>query len=519
MYEGASLLMQIVVNGNRRALRLLKRHPIRIATVDTRYFRDDEWTVNGLTAEKLTTSQSTTGQSANATKSNSYDYVVYAGIRVWKRVSGGSETEITSGTPVAQVSRSSNGGGIQSATWNCPQTALTSTDAIVVRVYIKVDVDDWVLCEDWITEQLGASQLDSATWTVYYYTVRDTYSTGSSESEVYWTRIYFWWGTSTYNSRIENFSWTPAAVTKTFTDALAIADTFSKLVVKYPLFVDSLLVTDVFDKLVVKYKLFMDALAITDSFSHIAVKLKTFVESLKLWDRWFHAATPPAFGEYQLPNVQDITHGDTSLLAEKPLPESEIAYREIVGATGEEATVTGWLLNAERTAFLAMVHQKRVLLDIWDRPIYALMLKPELTKSDQAEGIWNYRVKFLALDVGFPASSTGAATGPISFGVFKFPNAESHVVSDTSMEVSKPIPGAQLSYRTQVGSLGRRVRISGWMATDLRDAMNTLADGTARTFNDSQQSFSALMLKPQFTLNEATESIINYEVELVEVEA
>jgi len=472
---------------------------------ETRYLRSDEWTVNGLTAEKLTTTQHTVSQYFEFTDEGVI--TVYWGIRVWKRASGGAETEITAGTPVAQVSRSTNGEGIQSNTWACPGAGLLSTDAIVVRVYQKTD-STWDLCEDWITEQIGATTLTAATWTVYYYTYRNYLPPNTTGR--------FYWSTSTYDSRIENFSWS-VAVEKLFTDALSITDVFSKLVIKYITFTDALAIADIFSKIVTKYKLFTDALSITDAF--LKAKLKIFTDSLKLWDRWFHAATPPAFGEYQLPNVQEITHGDTSLLAEKPLPESEIAYREIIGATGEEATVTGWLLNAERAAFLAMVHQKRILLDIWNRPIYALMLQPEFTKSDQAEGLWDYRVKFLALDVGFPASSTGAASSPITFGSFKFPNVQSHTVTDTSLEVDKPIPGAQLSYRTLVGSTGRRVTITGWMTTDLRDAMNTLSDGTARTFNDSQQTFSALMLKPQFTLNEATESVIDYTVEFVEVEA
>jgi len=132
---------------------------------------------------------------------------VYWGIRVWKRDAAGAETEITAGTPVAQVSRSSDGAGLQSNTWNCTQTTLTSTDSIVVRVYIKFGSGAWTLLglaspySVYSTEQIGASQLDAATWTVHYYTEReydpDEDTTGGM----------FAWGDALFNSRIENFSW------------------------------------------------------------------------------------------------------------------------------------------------------------------------------------------------------------------------------------------------------------------------------------------------------------------------
>jgi len=103
---------------------------------------------------------------------------------------------------VAQVSRSGNGQGIQSNTWNCPQISLQETDAIVVRVYMKFGSGSWKLCCTFITEQLESEQLDSSQWTVYYYTWRYY---ASWEKKTYG---FFRWGTSTYNSRIANFEYT-----------------------------------------------------------------------------------------------------------------------------------------------------------------------------------------------------------------------------------------------------------------------------------------------------------------------
>jgi hypothetical protein len=169
-------------------------------TTETRYMRSDD-IITGYF--NLGTSQSSVAKGYEAYYPGSR--TVYWGIRVWKRDSSGTETEITAGTPVAQVSRSANGEGLQSATWACPQTPLDPTDRIVVRVYQKIGAGAWVSVtaftgnSGWATEQLGAIQLDSATWTVYYFTLRD-YDGVDTYGD-------FYWGTSTYNSRIENFSW------------------------------------------------------------------------------------------------------------------------------------------------------------------------------------------------------------------------------------------------------------------------------------------------------------------------
>jgi len=168
---------------------------------ETRYFRSDTHTINGLLAYKLLTSQS-------AVEANKYEYNTAAyfrwGIRVWKRTSGGAETEITSGTPVAVVTRTIVAEGMQSNTWACPETALVSTDAIIVRVYIY-ELSAWRLKATYITEVLGAGTLDANTWTVYYYTRLMVFGIGF--------RGVFYFGinvpkVSPYDSRITGFKWT-----------------------------------------------------------------------------------------------------------------------------------------------------------------------------------------------------------------------------------------------------------------------------------------------------------------------
>lgn len=139
---------------------------------EVRYMRGDLWTINGLYGFKLQTVQSATGQLVLVSYSG--DVTGYWGSRVWKRASNGTETEITSGDAVAVVSRNSDGAGLQSATWNCPETSLASTDAIVVRVYMDTSNPPATLRREFVTEQLGASKLDAETWTFYYYTEKST---------------------------------------------------------------------------------------------------------------------------------------------------------------------------------------------------------------------------------------------------------------------------------------------------------------------------------------------------------
>jgi len=176
--------------------------PQPVQHVEIRYMRGDTHTVNGLLAYKLLTTQSAIAR--EVTFSSMHDLAGTWGIRVWKRTSAGVETEITAGTPVATVSRTTDGYGMQSNTWTCPLTAMNPTDAIVVRVY--TECDGWKLTATFITEQLGADTLDNALWRVYYYTKRYT---NLMTGRYYYT---FYWGINTrplpYDSRMTNFTWT-----------------------------------------------------------------------------------------------------------------------------------------------------------------------------------------------------------------------------------------------------------------------------------------------------------------------
>lgn len=132
------------------------------------------------------------------------------GIRVWKVNSDDSETEITLGSIVATVV----GPGsttILSNTWNCPETA--DAVAVVVRLFRQTDIlkeldlASGYLPFVFITEDINSTLLN-AIWTVYY--------AFYYEPSIRWTSYSF--GTSTYNSRIENFGYGVPAVAVPFGD-------------------------------------------------------------------------------------------------------------------------------------------------------------------------------------------------------------------------------------------------------------------------------------------------------------
>jgi hypothetical protein len=132
------------------------------------------------------------------------DDTVHYSVSVWKRDSVGTETSIASNiAPYSSlISALHDAAGLKSVGGSVSLTSMVSTDSIVVRVYQKVGAGSWTLVQTWTTGQLGAQSLDAATWTVYYYLLI-TASASAVNSE-------FLFGHSSYDSKITNFTWTPA---------------------------------------------------------------------------------------------------------------------------------------------------------------------------------------------------------------------------------------------------------------------------------------------------------------------
>jgi hypothetical protein len=162
-------------------------------TVETRYFTNTDITYKGATCRQLNVANSASNGSVGLLSGSR------VGIRVWKSDSSDTETEITAGTPVATVIYVDD--GEYSANWACPSTVLVATDKIVVRVYMsRLMPVSWGLKQTFVSEALGATSLDAATWTVYY------------ELVLSGTSLNFNYGNADpWDSRITNFTWSAAA--------------------------------------------------------------------------------------------------------------------------------------------------------------------------------------------------------------------------------------------------------------------------------------------------------------------
>jgi len=160
--------------------------------VETRYFRNDY---------VLGTEQSSSSVYVYKDVSGSL-YGGSVGIRVFK-VKDDVETEITSDVS-AQVTVSVGESGYKSNTVSISEQL--DFDFIRVKVYFRFGSANWDLKATFDTENLNAEKLDSATWTVYYY-LSCTYN-----SRLNSTRLSFTFGSSSFNSRIEGFAYTPISV-------------------------------------------------------------------------------------------------------------------------------------------------------------------------------------------------------------------------------------------------------------------------------------------------------------------
>ncbi len=181
----------------------LNSEPGLTQTTETRYMKLTTWGVNDLNTYRLEPGDPGTNYDSvtESRTSTATEHDCHWGVRVWRRDETGNEEEITGGTPVAQVSRTTDGQGPQSETWTPPNTPLSPTDSIVIRVYTSLG-DGWREGETYTTEQLGASSLEDSQWTVHYYTDRST----SGWSQIT-TSATYWWGDQ--DSRIEGFTYTP----------------------------------------------------------------------------------------------------------------------------------------------------------------------------------------------------------------------------------------------------------------------------------------------------------------------
>jgi len=151
--------------------------------------------VNGLRAFKLGLENTTTYAFVEVYYEGSS--AAYYDIEIAVRHADGTETELLPWTQFAY--RDVSGEGFQTYSFNCPETNLSPTDAVVVRLRTRNTGGSDTAA--FITEQLGAGKLPAATWTFHVYTYCYRAPDGS-EAAIYW-------GDAAHNTRVENFTWTP----------------------------------------------------------------------------------------------------------------------------------------------------------------------------------------------------------------------------------------------------------------------------------------------------------------------
>jgi len=153
------------------------------ATTETRYMRSDE--VLGTTQTLSSDNRLLNSYEGNVQVDQSLS------IRVWH-----NNTEITSGTIVAKATGKTT--GLKSATWDCPQTTLNN-ELISIKVYKNDSTESPTFVVTFNTTVLAGNQLDGVQWAVYYYLLR-LYAGGMATYR-------FYYGRSTYDSKITNFQY------------------------------------------------------------------------------------------------------------------------------------------------------------------------------------------------------------------------------------------------------------------------------------------------------------------------
>jgi len=157
----------------------------------TWYMRSDTHTIHGQLGWKLLTVNTATPTFDERISSTTQN-VTY-GVRVWAIDLHGNNYELTSGSPVAMVTKSTEGGEMMVGYWTCPAYS-SMIDSMMVKVYQRFDEDPWSLRRIFITQADLLIRLPSSTWTFHYYVIRTLGSTNST----------FGYGSyTTYNSRID----------------------------------------------------------------------------------------------------------------------------------------------------------------------------------------------------------------------------------------------------------------------------------------------------------------------------
>ena len=164
-------------------------------TVETRYWINDFAQRHGIYSVLLENARRGSYSYTNDNEAEAYGAGQY-----WKTdviIKHADESETTVGSAVASVYRSGYSQGMGSATWACPETQTATDDDIE----ILEKIDGFYPWTTGFIADISATQLDASTWTFYKYTYIGQ-AGGSGD-----TNYRFYYGSTTYDSRIEGFSY------------------------------------------------------------------------------------------------------------------------------------------------------------------------------------------------------------------------------------------------------------------------------------------------------------------------
>jgi hypothetical protein len=155
------------------------------------YFRSDEYTTLNVTAYGFDSDFGNTATNLNV--STSAAEISY-GFRVWILHYTGTTSELTSGTPIAVLTRSL-GSGFQNESWSCPErTLILGYDALKIGIYLSQDGGEWVSQANFVSPVIISTQLQATTWNFTAW----TYFDGNQTS--------FTFGNTQYKSGISGIS-------------------------------------------------------------------------------------------------------------------------------------------------------------------------------------------------------------------------------------------------------------------------------------------------------------------------
>lgn len=179
-------------------------------TTQTRFYRTETHTVNGLFANQLGLTTSGTLDAIIFDASGHLPALDFYLQRVYVRTAAGVETTI--GTNVANITQAPTASILVDRTWTPPATSLASTDNLCVREAIADGGN--LAARLFTTEALGRTGLSNATWTVRRHITVVHFNDPSG------TMGLFEFGAG-FNSRIEGITF--AAAGQAFTQTLSAA--------------------------------------------------------------------------------------------------------------------------------------------------------------------------------------------------------------------------------------------------------------------------------------------------------